>query len=399
MDPSQHRMLATSNKRIGAGSKNNAGAAMPKLKDSCDTCAASKIRCDKQKPLCGRCERLGYPCFYSPARRTGYARSRGVNQNEAAASRGPSHAPHINSSGVSGEWMSIAAQQKSKSSTANPPVPDGKSKSPTSIQDHALDGPRNNDSDSQNGITTSRPQGSTITGEYFANRTVAEGLAQGSDCAIASVNTVIQLQLAMAKLQLQQEHARSRHRNEGCAPPLQIGQNFGLRDAMTTVTNAFGILSTILVCPCFGSPEIGLLTTAVFLSIFDVYRTILVISESDVSDSVQSTPDSDADLACILASVEDEFGHGHMSPFESSYNSSINSVNSSSSLSDAGTESLVADRVPEELAKVARIILQFAKRYRGGGSGRQAPEFLKNLDHLLRSQLQSVTMEATTRRV
>lgn len=52
------------------------GAARPRqLKDTCDMCSASKVKCDKRKPLCTRCERLGYPCFYSPARRLPKRRS------------------------------------------------------------------------------------------------------------------------------------------------------------------------------------------------------------------------------------------------------------------------------------------------------------------------------------
>ncbi|KAI1163371.1 hypothetical protein F5B18DRAFT_619983 [Nemania serpens] len=43
----------------------------PKLKDSCDPCSASKLRCDKQKPTCTRCAGLKQPCYYSPARRAG----------------------------------------------------------------------------------------------------------------------------------------------------------------------------------------------------------------------------------------------------------------------------------------------------------------------------------------
>jgi hypothetical protein len=42
-----------------------------KLKDSCDMCSASKVKCDKEKPTCVRCKKLGYPCFYSPTRRMG----------------------------------------------------------------------------------------------------------------------------------------------------------------------------------------------------------------------------------------------------------------------------------------------------------------------------------------
>ena len=43
---------------------------LPKRKDTCDMCSAAKVRCDKSRPICDRCERLGYPCFYSPARRS-----------------------------------------------------------------------------------------------------------------------------------------------------------------------------------------------------------------------------------------------------------------------------------------------------------------------------------------
>jgi hypothetical protein len=48
---------------------NNAATQSQRLKDTCDMCSASKVRCDKIKPVCGRCKRLEYPCFYSPARR------------------------------------------------------------------------------------------------------------------------------------------------------------------------------------------------------------------------------------------------------------------------------------------------------------------------------------------
>ncbi|CAG8933250.1 unnamed protein product [Penicillium salamii] len=43
----------------------------PKLKDSCDKCSASKVRCTKEKPSCTRCDKLCYVCSYSPARRVG----------------------------------------------------------------------------------------------------------------------------------------------------------------------------------------------------------------------------------------------------------------------------------------------------------------------------------------
>jgi hypothetical protein len=42
-----------------------------KLKDSCDVCSSSKVRCTKEKPTCARCDKYGHQCYYSPARRIG----------------------------------------------------------------------------------------------------------------------------------------------------------------------------------------------------------------------------------------------------------------------------------------------------------------------------------------
>ena len=42
----------------------------------------SKVRCSKTRPICSRCQRLGYPCFYSPARRI--RKKSGVNNTSTA---------------------------------------------------------------------------------------------------------------------------------------------------------------------------------------------------------------------------------------------------------------------------------------------------------------------------
>ncbi|EMD88358.1 hypothetical protein COCC4DRAFT_149687 [Bipolaris maydis ATCC 48331] len=42
-----------------------------KLRDSCDACAASKVKCHKQKPTCSRCQRRGTPCHYLATKRAG----------------------------------------------------------------------------------------------------------------------------------------------------------------------------------------------------------------------------------------------------------------------------------------------------------------------------------------
>jgi len=69
-----------------------------KLKDTCDMCSASKVRCNKEKPICSRCEQLGYPCFYSPARRMGrpHPPKRTASQNRVEVAGEPPERQPIN---------------------------------------------------------------------------------------------------------------------------------------------------------------------------------------------------------------------------------------------------------------------------------------------------------------
>ncbi|KAL8872559.1 MAG: hypothetical protein Q9174_001827 [Haloplaca sp. 1 TL-2023] len=55
-----------------------------KLRDSCESCAASKVRCSKEKPACNRCTDRGTRCQYSVQQRTGRKfRQRGPSQDGA----------------------------------------------------------------------------------------------------------------------------------------------------------------------------------------------------------------------------------------------------------------------------------------------------------------------------
>lgn len=52
-----------------------------KLRNSCDSCAATKVRCTKEKPFCVRCAKRRQPCVYGAAKRAG--RTSGTNQPRA----------------------------------------------------------------------------------------------------------------------------------------------------------------------------------------------------------------------------------------------------------------------------------------------------------------------------
>lgn len=46
----------------------------PKLRSSCDGCGTAKVKCDRERPSCGRCTTLNSPCTYGLSRRLGKPR-------------------------------------------------------------------------------------------------------------------------------------------------------------------------------------------------------------------------------------------------------------------------------------------------------------------------------------
>ncbi|KAI0538515.1 hypothetical protein GGR58DRAFT_468085 [Xylaria digitata] len=56
-----------------------------KFRSSCDRCAESKVRCDKQHPRCKRCSRIGISCRYSISMRTGKPAMDLLNAGELVA--------------------------------------------------------------------------------------------------------------------------------------------------------------------------------------------------------------------------------------------------------------------------------------------------------------------------
>ncbi|KAL8896039.1 MAG: hypothetical protein Q9207_007901 [Kuettlingeria erythrocarpa] len=61
-----------------------------KLRESCNTCASSKVRCSKDQPSCERCSNRHLQCHYSPSRRTGKRRA---TSDDAASSTGQDSDP------------------------------------------------------------------------------------------------------------------------------------------------------------------------------------------------------------------------------------------------------------------------------------------------------------------
>lgn len=126
-----------------------------------------------------------------------------------------------------------------------------------------------------------------------------------------------------------------------------------------TASTAIKRLSTILICPCSCSPDVGLLCAALCAAILDSYWTIL-------RSSMGSGSQGSADVDSIMTS-----GFGDLS----STISLINDVISSPDYTQLGAESpgrrvnqqVIVRRVLEELPKAANVVMQFTRRYNDTG--------------------------------
>ncbi len=78
-----------------------AAPAAPKLRDSCDPCASSKLKCSKEKPTCARCAKRGITCEYvatkrggrKPINRASISESRPTSGATSATSTNPNTPP------------------------------------------------------------------------------------------------------------------------------------------------------------------------------------------------------------------------------------------------------------------------------------------------------------------
>lgn len=76
----------------------------PKLRSSCDRCGASKVKCDRGQPECGRCVSHGLPCAYGVSRKMGKPPRRPsvlrTMSNPVAGQQGSSYSTASSSSSV-----------------------------------------------------------------------------------------------------------------------------------------------------------------------------------------------------------------------------------------------------------------------------------------------------------
>ncbi|KAJ5448546.1 Aflatoxin biosynthesis regulatory protein [Penicillium cf. griseofulvum] len=67
--------------------------ARPKLRDSCNACSASKVKCNRDKPTCARCAKRGMACEYLVTRRAGRKHDKTRPRSNTGSSNSPQHPP------------------------------------------------------------------------------------------------------------------------------------------------------------------------------------------------------------------------------------------------------------------------------------------------------------------
>ncbi|KAL2871737.1 Zn(II)2Cys6 domain-containing transcription factor tpcE [Aspergillus lucknowensis] len=104
-----------------------------KLRDSCHSCATSKIKCPKEKPSCSKCEARGIECQYFFARRPGRRRENSTGHPTSCTSNNTTTTTIITNSSTSSSNNSSSSS--SASSSSSPSSSSSVSSHPKSVPD------------------------------------------------------------------------------------------------------------------------------------------------------------------------------------------------------------------------------------------------------------------------
>lgn len=306
----------------------------PKLKDSCDKCSASKVRCTREKPFCSRCDKLGYTCFYSPARRAGrpYRSKKQVSEGRNSEEPNRLSARDITTTQFVDESAKLYSRFTSSTTPANV----------TSNIPISNSTPSNNKAAQEDPSTTKSHE------------------VSDPDCLLVVLEIFSDLEVSAEQLRRE----------------LPVDASL-LNATAQTITAALHRLSTVLICPCSQRAEVGMLVSAICMSIIDIHAMAISTFAKDQPPTgllSQLTP-----LGIPGVGLNRSPGH------------------------DA-----TAMQVFTELSELARLILQLTERYNEGSGRALSWEGLRNGSELptdimpgiatfLRERLQQITNDATYR--
>ena len=350
-----------------------------RLKDTCDTCSASKVRCDKQKPNCSRCERLSYHCFYSPASRKGrpHPSDNGDTQRISALSDERPSKQQKNAAESDGKGaQTVHGQQQQhhqgSHNTDNQLDPTLHYQADTSACNDSMDLPSYDNAAPCSSIPTpidsmdtlhSHAKASNVGSSANAGSTIDarstmssysdhSNATECSDCATLAMG-MLQHMTTICMRPLPRTSATS----FGYSPLLDC-DGLSLEARIHAASTAIKRLSAILICPCSCNTDVGLLSSALCAAILDSYEIILRSSTNsmyqgsahahDVMNAGSGSVDGYGSTMSLINDVTSN--RGTMQPCTESQGSGV-------------SEQVIVRRVLEELPKAANLVMQLTRRY------------------------------------
>ena len=383
-------------------------------------CAASKVKCSKKRPICSRCNRLHYPCFYSPTRRNGRPNPTGRNSSQrtprptAVASN--QHRVNIQSNQNSGPDSNASPDGEQNSQmydsggeTANAlPGSEYGFDSDTILEpqigfpwtDHSIFSLSHHTrekylmrdvgvfdfEDRDNRATSSQAGGSCrqSTSSDDTSTLSPNTSAHGSGDSITTDRMSDVLAFAQVSPSNPSEH--------DCAMvAIHILQDLNVRitqrlssatsiarSESSTLGSLIKTTSTILVCSCSQKTDVGLLVAAVCATILDIYEALL--RDFTMSNTPRASTD-DPTYVTISSNNDMVRDAGPM-------------VSRAYHLQDGPSEEETIMLILGRLSNLANLVTQLCKRYSQDAEEASA-EFLTALAGSLKTRLMSMIDEAT----
>lgn len=353
-----------------------------KLKDTCDICSAAKVKCEKQRPRCSRCEKLSYRCFYSAARRKGRPHPN-INEDAQAAEsiepaeREPEYGypppgippgdvrgvvgPAHNTRGRNHALEQQQHQHQEWSTYPQGLIPGYQQAITPDINRTNL--PLYTSGGSSTSTTgTSSPiilhtEASATAHRSNADETLhawsatSSDSSECSDCALLAMETLQNLTLTCSEPRLQSVSSAflSSSNQDLNRPDLDI--------QVHTTSTAIKRLSAILVCPCSCNLDVALINAALCAAILDSYWTILRSSMDSISQGA-------ADVDNIMANRVGDL-RNTMSLINQVISHPDNMQLGAQAQGRRDNQQVIIRRVLEELPKAANVVMQFMRRYDG----------------------------------
>ena len=239
-------------------------------------CSSSKVKCDKKRPICSRCTRLDYPCFYSPARRI---RKHPLDDHSPTPSAGQQQQQQQ----ILGPPSTnvIGDESLSTSSSASDDFAFGRDNNvPHSLSVHSIFTPAFATPD------TIFPSLTTTNKEITSTkRRRSTPKPSSPECQQSPISSDPKVDCATTAMDLLQNLDRTSLKSLSTSTSSNAVATASLEAVIKEASAAIGRTSIILVCPCSRKPDIRLLAAGVCSALLDVYQTFLSANAAEnISD-------------------------------------------------------------------------------------------------------------------